>query len=157
MTLKGIPVSALGLTAAGALPFVAGAVIAFGAFGAAMGQPPETGYPLITATDGILMLTRYGVIILCFMSGVLWGFATRAEGTLAAVCYVLSVLPALWAFLVPGSNADEALFNLIIGFVSVLLLDFAFHRWGLTPHWWMRLRVPVTAVVVGCLALGIWA
>ena len=40
----------------------------------------------------------YGAVILSFMSGVLWGFATRANGKQATLGYIFSVLPALWAF-----------------------------------------------------------
>ncbi len=119
--------------------------------------PPLVTGLLIGTTLGALILTRYGVIILCFMSGVLWGFATKASGAQATACYVLSVIPALWAFLNPGTRADEALINLMIGFAGVLILDFAFARWGLAPKWWMTLRVPVTGVVISCLAIGAFA
>ncbi len=151
------PLAPLLLTLGGLIPFVMGAVIAAGWLNADMGDPDTGGYPLIGARDGALILTRYGVIILCFMSGVLWGFATKASGAQATACYVLSVIPALWAFLNPGTRADEALINLMIGFAGVLILDFAFARWGLAPKWWMTLRVPVTGVVISCLAIGAFA
>lgn len=151
------PLAPLLLTVAGLIPFVFGAVIAAGWLTADMGDPANGGYPLIVARDGALTLTRYGVIILCFMSGVLWGYATKATGPQAAACYVLSVLPALWIFTNPGSRADEALINLMIGFAGVLILDVAFSRWGLTPAWWLTLRIPATAAVVICLAIGVWA
>ena len=151
------PLSPLLLAVGGLIPFVFGAIIATGALNGSAGDPANGGYPIIAARDGQLILTRYGVIILCFMSGVLWGFATKTEGRQATACYVLSVIPALWAFLNPGSRADEALINLMIGFAGVLLLDLAFSRWGLTPPWWMALRIPITAVVLICLAIGVWA
>jgi len=97
----------------------------------------------------------YGSIILSFMSGVLWGFATKASGTQAATGYTLSVLPALWAFLMTGSGPTEAAMNLIFRFLGVLMLDFAFSRWGLTPPWWMALRTLLTAIVVACLAVTV--
>jgi hypothetical protein len=96
----------------------------------------------------------YGTMILSFMSGVLWGFATQAEGTQAATCYGLSVLPALWAFFMTGSGVVSASLYLAFGFLGVLMLDVAFARWGLTPNWWLSLRVPVTALVVLCLGIG---
>ncbi len=151
-----IPPAALLLTIAGLAPFLAGALISSEFVTATMGNPDFGGYPLIIGQDGRLIMVRYGVIILCFMSGVLWGFATKATGAQATACYTLSVLPALWAFLNPGTTADEALINLIIGFIAVLMLDFAFYRWQLAPIWWMSLRIPVTVVVVICLGLGVW-
>ncbi|MEL6452420.1 MAG: DUF3429 domain-containing protein [Pseudomonadota bacterium] len=97
----------------------------------------------------------YGSVILSFMSGVLWGFATRAEGAQAATGYALSVLPALWAFFMTGGGPTGAATNLIFGFAGLLMLDFAFFRWGLTPPWWMSLRLLLTAIVVACLALTV--
>ena len=146
-----IPAPALLLGIAGLLPFVFAALAKLGLVSATLADP------LITAQDGRLVMARYGVIILCFMSGVLWGYATRATGTQAAAAYALSTVPALGDFLNPGGRADEVLINLGIGFAGVLALDYAFHKWGLTPPWWMALRVPLTAVVLICLAIGVWA
>lgn len=97
----------------------------------------------------------YGAIILSFMSGVLWGFATKADGGRAATGYVLSVIPALWAFFMTGGGPVSAGTNLIFGFIGLLALDYAFFSWGLTPPWWMRLRLLLTAVVVSCLAISV--
>jgi hypothetical protein len=89
------------------------------------------------------------------MSGVLWGFATKAEGRVAATGYALSVLPALWAFFMVGGGAVAAGTSLIAGYVALLGLDYMFWKQGLAPPWWMRLRVLLTAVVVACLAVGV--
>jgi hypothetical protein len=90
------------------------------------------------------------------MSGVLWGFATKASGPAAAMGYTLSVIPALWAFFMTGGGPVSAGTNLIFGFLGLLILDFAFSRWGLTPDWWMRLRLLLTAIVVACLCVGVF-
>ena len=98
----------------------------------------------------------YGSVILSFMSGVLWGFATKASGAQAAMGYTLSVIPALWAFFMTGGGPVAAGLNLIFGFAGLLILDFAFFRWGLTPAWWMNLRVLLTTIVLACLAVGVF-
>lgn len=99
----------------------------------------------------------YGTIILSFMSGVLWGFATRAEGSEAAVAYALSVIPALWVFfMVTDATANSVIF-LAAGFVGLLLLDAMYSAWGLAPRWWLRLRVMLTVVVLACLAIPLQA
>lgn len=98
----------------------------------------------------------YGAIILSFMSGVLWGFATKAQGNQAATGYALSVLPALWAFFMTGGGPTSAGIYLIAGFVGLLGLDFMFSRWGLTPNWWMPLRLVLTGIVVICLSIGVF-
>lgn len=96
----------------------------------------------------------YGAIILSFMSGVLWGFATKTKGTQAAICYTLATLPALWAFFMTGGGPTSAAMNLITGFLGLLLLDFAFSKWHLTPDWWLPLRLLLTGIVLICLSIG---
>jgi hypothetical protein len=99
---------------------------------------------------GRTLLVLYGTIILSFMSGTVWGFATRAEGRHAAVLYALSTAPALWALAFGFSNVMLAL-----GFLALLLLDRHAQRAGLAPPWWMRLRLLLTALVVPCLLVGL--
>jgi hypothetical protein len=98
------------------------------------------------------VILSYGQIILAFMSGVIWGFAARTEGEAQALGFGLSVIPALWAFFFVGGGPAAAATYLIAGFIGVLMIDFFFWRNGLTPRWWMALRVPLTAVVCLCLA-----
>jgi hypothetical protein len=106
---------------------------------------------------GAFVGLTYGTVILSFMSGVLWGFATRAEGKEAAAAYGLSVIPALWVFLtVTDASANSTIF-LASGFVGLLLLDAMYSAWGLAPRWWLRLRVMLTVVVLGCLAIPLQA
>lgn len=149
--MTAIPRAALILGCAGLLPFLWGALLNLGIF-----TELSTRLPAVLGGDGRLIMIRYGGIILPFMAGVLWGFATKAQGSQAAVAYALSVIPALWWFFMPGTGATSALANLITGYVGLLLLDFAFARWGLAPPWWMALRCLLTSVVVVCLCTGIF-
>lgn len=89
------------------------------------------------------------------MSGVLWGFATKATGEQATTGYVLSVIPALWAFFMTGIGTKASGVSLIVGFIGLLMIDAAFARWGLAPAWWMKLRVLLTTLVVACLAVSV--
>lgn len=152
MMMSAIPRAALLLGLAGLIPFLWAALLSLGAL-------DVTNWPLPPALkgDGRLIMIRYGGIILPFMSGVLWGFATKADGPQAVAAYALSVLPALWWFFLPGSGVSSALVNLATGFIGLLILDFAYHTWRLAPTWWMSLRVLLTAVVLLCLAIGIWS
>ena len=95
----------------------------------------------------------YGAVILSFMSGVLWGFATRATGSVAATGYALSVIPALWAFFMTGGGPTSAGISLIAGFIGLLGLDWLFWKQELAPPWWMSLRVMLTVVVVASLTV----
>ena len=144
--MTSIPRAPLLLGLAGLIPFVWGAMTLF--------SQPLAGFgaeALGPRFVGPYVQLFYGSVILSFMSGVLWGFATRATGARAATGYALSVLPALWAFFMTGGGPVSAATNLIFGFLGLLMLDYAFFRWGLTPPWWMSLRLLLTAIVVLCL------
>ena len=141
-----IPRSALLLGLAGVLPFIWGALTLY--------SDPAVSLTLETIGPrfiGPYVQLSYGTVILAFMSGVLWGFSTKADGPMAATGYALSVLPALWAFFMVGGGPVSAAINLIVGFIALLGLDFTFWRWGLAPAWWMQLRVLLTTLVVACL------
>lgn len=150
MELREVPRSALLLGLAGAIPFVWGALTLVWDDAAALGS-----HLLGPRFVGPYVQLFYGSVILSFMSGVLWGFATRAEGAMAASGYALSVVPALWAFFMTGGGPVSAATNLAFGFVGLLGLDWLFWRYGLAPPWWMALRVLLTVIVVGCLVVTI--
>ena len=146
-----IPRHALILGLAGLLPFLWGAATSLSPALADLGRG-LFGQRLV-AQPGLI---AYGTVILCFMSGVLWGFAAQAAQQ-RAVPYILSVLPALWVFFTVGGGPVQALSALLIGFVGLLVFDLQFRIWGLAPDWWMRLRLILTAVVVACLGAGLYA
>lgn len=147
-----IPRPALLLGLAGLLPFLWSAVTALSS--ALSARAAEWLSPMFLG--GYVGMT-YGTVILSFMSGVLWGFATKTEGRQATVAYTLSVIPALWAFLMVSDASDPSRIFLAAGFVGLLLLDATFQAWGLAPRWWLRLRVMLTVVVLGCLAIPLGA
>jgi len=137
-----IPRTALYLALGGLVPFLVCAGVAL-----------SGNQVVLRGAEDEIML-RYGIIILAFMSGVLWGFATNASGKMAAVAYGLSVLPALWAFFTAVGPTPQALGALIPEFYGLLALDYYFWRAGLAPPWWLRLRLPLTAVVMVTLGIG---
>lgn len=130
------PRSAIALTAAGALPFAAAALMTAG----------------FLPGDGRALALAYGTVIAAFMAGVLWGFAARGA---ALWPYALSVLPALHVFFTvpahPWQIAGDPLAHLIANFAALLVLDLLFQTRGLAPRWWLALRLPVSAVVLTCL------
>ena len=147
-----IPRTPLLLGLAGLLPFLWGAVTVLA---------PNVGDPIALRIGpdfvGLPVLAGYGKVILAFMSGVIWGFAAHADDQRAPLAYVLSVVPALWAFfLVPGAAPSAPVF-LIAGFIGLLGIDWLFWNHELAPRWWMRLRLLLTAVVIACLAVGLLA
>lgn len=149
--MNGVPKAPLYLGLAGLVPFVWGALTYLNGDLNAWGA--QTFGPRFV---GPYVQLFYGSVILSFMSGVLWGFATKTSGSKAALCYLLSVLPALWAFAMTGGGPVNAGTNLIYGFVGLLLLDVVFSYWRLTPVWWMQLRILLTVVVLASLAVGVY-
>ncbi|WP_431301022.1 DUF3429 domain-containing protein [Tabrizicola sp. BL-A-41-H6] len=145
--MTSIPRAPLTLGLLGLLPFLWSA--------ASHLSPALAGWALGYVTPmfvGSYVGLSYGTIILSFMSGVLWGFAAKAEGPPAATGYVLSVIPALWAFFMVTDSSQTSLIFLAAGFAGLLLLDASFAAQGLAPTWWMRLRILLTAIVLACLA-----
>lgn len=146
-----IPPAPLLLGLAGLIPFIWGAITVL---------LPDLG--LWTAQvigprfAGPYVMLFYGAVILSFMSGVLWGFATKLEGRQAASGYALSTLPALWAFFMTGGGPTGAGISLMAGFAGLLGLDWLFWRYGVAPNWWMRLRILLTTVVLICLSIGVF-
>ena len=121
-----IPRSALVLGLAGVLPFFWGVATLY--------SDALSLWTLRTIGprfNGPYVQVYYGAIILSFMSGVLWGFATKSSGRQATIGYILSVLPALWAFFMTGNGPTSASIHLMTGFAGLLLLDWFFWLW----HW----------------------
>ncbi len=143
-----IPAAPLLLGLAGLIPFLWGAATLIS--GDLAGWGIQTLGPRFV---GPFVLLNYGQIILAFMSGVLWGFATKSDGEQAAINYALSTLPALWVFFTVGAGPTSSGIYLIAGFVALLGLDFTFVRQDLAPDWWMRLRILLTTIVVACLIM----
>lgn len=147
-----IPRPALILGLAGLIPFVWGAITVLN---------PDladwTAHSIGPRFAGPYVMLFYGAIILSFMSGVLWGFATKLSGAQAGAGYVLSVIPALWAFFTTGGGPAGAGISLMAGFAGLLGIDWLFWNYGVAPPWWMQLRVLLTAIVLACLAVGVMA
>ncbi|WP_135505898.1 DUF3429 domain-containing protein [Roseovarius aestuariivivens] len=147
-----IPRTPLILGLAGTLPFIWSALTVLSPDLAAL-TTQAIGPRFIGPYVGIF----YGAVILSFMSGVLWGFATKMTGGNATTGYVLSVIPALWTFFTVGGGSDRATLFLIVGFAGILALDWMFWRDGAAPGWWMNLRLMITAIVVTCLTVTLLA
>ncbi len=143
-----IPYSALFLGLAGLIPFLWGTATEFSP---ALAQQGQDWFGPRFISPHIQLF--YGTIILAFMSGVLWGFATKATGKVATTGYALSVLPALWVFFFVGGGPTSTAIYLITGYIGLLALDYMFWKQELAPPWWMQLRILLTLIVIACLAV----
>ena len=148
--MKKIPNSALILGLSGLIPFFWGAV---------------TSLDFVVENLKLTVLSEkymgsrinliYGTIILAFMSGVLWGFAANVGDKRRPIGFILSVLPALWAFFTFNGLLMNPFMGLIIGFLGVFAIDIRFYFWQLTPEWWLFLRSILTLFVIICLSINL--
>ena len=93
--MTGIPRAPLWLGLAGLIPFIWGALTGL--------VDPLANWGAATFGGrfvGPYIQLFYGTVILSFMSGVLWGFATKTSGAKATAGYILAVIPASCAALV---------------------------------------------------------
>lgn len=106
------------------------------------------------STPGFVL--TYAAVILSFIGGSWWGFASRAERP-SWLLFGLAVLPSLagWAAIF-SFRPPAALFALAVGLVAVLPVDWLLVQQRLAPRWWMRLRVPLSLGLALCCALSGW-
>ncbi|WP_151717364.1 DUF3429 domain-containing protein [Gemmobacter serpentinus] len=126
----------------GIVPFLAGASLA---------RWPIVNPTLTALAKDDWLLLHYGTVILCFLSGVLWGFATRTEGREAGFAYTFAVLPAIFAATALLPLHPYRVEAMILGYTATLLIDFWFWNEGIAPMWWMRFRAILTVVVLASL------
>jgi len=132
------------LGVSGAVPFI---VLALASWIAA-----ET-----TALVAVEWVLFYAAVILSFIGGAHWGFASvyldnRRTAALSRLL-VFSVLPSLigWAALL--FPAPWSAGTLAAAFVAILPLDRWAQAHSFAPEWWMRLRLPLSATVATALAV----
>ena len=148
--MKKIPNSALILGLSGLIPFFWGTVTSLDF---ALENLKLIG--LSEEYTGSRINLIYGTIILAFMSGVLWGFAANVGGKRQPIGFILSVLPALWAFFTFNGLLINPFISLIVGFLGVFAIDIRFYYWQLTPEWWLSLRSILTLFVIICLSINL--
>ena len=139
-----IPRAALWLGLAGLIPFIYAATATLAPNLTIASWPPR----------GVMEV--YGVVILAFMSGCLWGFAAK-DGANLFRWLTLSVIPAIALFFGVIIGDSDLIVVLLVGFPALLVFDFTFAKEGIAPVWWMRLRILLTAIVTACLAVGAFA
>jgi hypothetical protein len=108
--------------------------------------------------DPTMALRAYGACILSFMGGAQWGVLMPQEGAhVPFFRYLVSVLPALLAFLCLLIPSTPGLIGLIVGFLALLAYDLSTVRQGLAPRWYASLRIQLTLAVVVLLGITVLA
>ena len=125
-------------------------------YGAALTLAPEAlpTLGLVEQKGGARILARFGAAILAFMGGCLWGFSSRGR----VQTFLLlggSAVPAFIAFLALAPEPALSCLWLAFGFAELQGLDFLYARAGVVPEYWLSLRLPLTAVVMAYLLVGV--
>ena len=115
--------------------------------------PPEL---VGTASDA---LATYGAIILSFLGGIQWGFATghayaARENDALLRRLSVSVLPSLVAWTALLAPREPGLVILAGAFLLVLLVDIRAAGSNRAPAWYPSLRWPLTLLVVASLLVA---
>ncbi len=145
-----VPFSAWALGLAGLIPFVYGVLMIF----AAEGALPTFGVVPETPAGGVQMLETFGAVILGFMGGCLWGFASMRPQGPSLLLLAGSAVPAALAFFAVRDTPALSCIWLAVGFAALQAIDVAYHRAGIAPAYWLTLRLPLTAIVILCLLAG---
>ena len=141
-----IPFGARWLGLLGAVPFVTMTVVAV--------------TDISSGVDNIgVGLRAYGALILSFLGGIQWGLAIRnSDGNARTrqgltMMLFLSIVPSLIGWTAVLVEELLGLGLLIVGFALVLIADVRMVNRGMGPRWHLRLRYPLTAVVISCLTI----
>ena len=142
---KEVPKVAIILGGLGLLPFLAGPALI------AIGGPPWADPAL----------RYYAATILAFMGGIHWGLAIGAgaaqrdeAGT--RIQLIGSVIPSLVGWIALLLPPFFGLAVMALAFTLLLVADIAAVREGRAPAWYPNLRIPLTCIVVLCLACAAW-
>ena len=135
------------LTFAGTIPFIACAFLLM--------IDIET-VPILGSVADIL--SAYGLVIGSFMAGAHWGNHLGLDDdnkwAIKLPIYSNVIVLGLWlGFLI--LSASSFIWLLVIGFISLLVIDASLHRAQIISHAYFKVRQYVTAIVV--ISLGIAA
>ena len=134
------------LTFAGATPFVACAFLL---------MVDVVTVPMLGSVVDIL--SAYGLVIASFMAGAHWGnhldLADDNKWAIRLPLYSNIIALGLWlGFLI--LSASSFIWLLVIGFISLLVIDYSLHRAQIINHTYFKVRQYVTAIVVISLVIA---
>jgi len=134
------------LTFAGAIPFVACALLLI---------IDVVIVPILGSVVDVL--SAYGLVIASFMAGAHWGnhlgLADDNEWAIKLPIYSNVITLGLWlGFLI--LSASNFIWLLVIGFISLLVIDYSLHRAQIISRTYFKVRQYVTAIVVISLVIA---
>ena len=140
--MKNVPGVIKIISTLGVIPFILGVLATFNIFNT---------NPALNAFLLNLSLF-YGALILSFLGGCLFGFESLNKDGPAHSRTWIAITPTIWALValqIPKFSASLLAF----GFLLVYEFDRRAKSAGITPLWWLTLRLPLTAVVILSLSI----
>ena len=134
------------LTFAGAIPFVACAFLL---------MVDIVTVPILGSVVDVL--SAYGLVIGSFMAGAHWGnhldLADDNKWAIRLPLYSNVIALGLWlGFLI--LSASSFVWLLVIGFISLLVIDYSLHQAQIISHAYFKVRQYVTVIVVVSLVIA---
>jgi hypothetical protein len=134
------------LTFAGTIPFIACAFLL---------MIDVVTVPILGSVANIL--SAYGLVIASFMAGAHWGnhlsLADDNKWAVRLPLYSNVIALGLWlGFLILSTSSF--IWLLVIGFISLLVIDYSLHRAQIISHAYFKVRQYVTAIVVISLVVA---
>jgi len=134
------------LTFAGAIPFVTCAFLL---------MIDVVTVPMLGSVLDVL--SAYGLVIGSFMAGAHWGnhldLADDNKWAIRLPLYSNIIALGLWlGFLI--LSASSFIWLLVIGFISLLVIDYSLHQAQIISHTYFKVRQYVTAIVVISLVIA---
>ena len=105
-----------------------------------------------------VLLVFYAALIFSFLGGTWWAFSAsepRASWLVMAVLPSLVAVGLLLLTLDPGTRR-WAVALLAVAICASPLADRTLGLAGLTPRWWLVLRVPLSIGLAACVAVAAW-
>jgi len=102
--------------------------------------------------DSTQILISYAAIILSFMGAIHWGATISNAARQHSKNLVVSVMPAIAAWLALLSPEIFALIILLVGFILLICYDLAVAKSQALPNWYISMRIRLTFIVTLCLA-----
>lgn len=144
--MNAIPAPARFFGLAGLLPFVFGALLCW------VSMPESVA---AFGMNGPFLLSAYGAVILSFLGGIRWGVAMQTNTMMNEWAVVAwAMVPSLVGWFALLMPALIGLPLLGLGFVLQVSIDAQSTRRGLTPAWFLTLRIILTSGALLSLATG---
>jgi len=86
--------------------------------------------------------TIYAALILSFLGGIHWGFAT--SGFASSKHFLISVVPSLWAWSVFAATDFFTILGIIFGLITFLVYEQSCDLLEKYPEWYLPLRKHLT-------------